>query len=94
VFLVDLRGATERGLRIRPIENMVNHETNELFFEDFEVPAENLIGVEGEGFRYILDGMNAERILIAAECIGDGYWFLDRARAYARDRVVFDRPIG
>jgi acyl-CoA dehydrogenase len=94
VFLVDLRGATERGLRIRPIENMVNHETNELFFEDFEVPAENLIGEEGAGFRIILDGMNAERILIAAECIGDGYWFIDAARRYAGERVVFERPIG
>ena len=73
---------------------MVNHETNELFFEDFEVPAENLVGEEGRGFRYILDGMNAERILIAAECIGDGYWFVDKARRYANDRVVFDRPIG
>ncbi|MBK8248912.1 MAG: acyl-CoA/acyl-ACP dehydrogenase [Gemmatimonadetes bacterium] len=94
VFLVDVRGATERGLRIRPIENMVNHETNELFFEDVEVPAENLVGREGDGFRIILDGMNAERILIAAECIGDGYWFLDRARQYASERVVFERPIG
>jgi len=94
VFLVDLRDATSRGLRVRPIENMVNHETNELFFEDFEVPAENLIGEEGHGFRYILDGMNAERILIAAECIGDGYWFIDRARRYATERVVFGRPIG
>jgi acyl-CoA dehydrogenase len=94
VFLVDLRDATSRGLRVRPIENMVNHETNELFFENFEVPAENLIGEEGQGFRYILDGMNAERILIAAECIGDGFWFIDRARTYASERVVFDRPIG
>jgi acyl-CoA dehydrogenase len=73
---------------------MVNHETNELFFDDFEVPVENLIGEEGLGFTYILDGMNAERILIAAECIGDGYWFTDRARRYAGERVVFDRPIG
>ncbi len=94
VFIVDLRGAESRGLRVRPIENMVNHETNELFFEDFEVPAENLIGEEGNGFRYILDGMNAERILIAAECVGDGYWFIDRARKYASERIVFDRPIG
>jgi acyl-CoA dehydrogenase len=94
IFLVDLRGAEKKGLTVRPIRNMVNHETNELFFEDFEVPAANLIGEEGKGFRYILDGMNAERILIAAECIGDGYWFVDRARGYARDRVVFDRPIG
>ena len=94
VFLVDLRGAEQRGLRVRPIDNMVNHETNELFFEDFEVPAENLIGTEGDGFRYILDGMNAERVLIAAECIGDGFWFIDKARRYAGERVVFDRPIG
>ena len=81
-------------MTVRPIRNMVNHETNEVFFEDFEVPAENLIGEEGKGFRYILDGMNAERILIAAECIGDGYWFIERARSYANERVVFDRPIG
>jgi acyl-CoA dehydrogenase len=94
IFLVDLRGAVEKGMTVRPIRNMVNHETNEVFFEDFEVPAENLIGEEGKGFRYILDGMNAERILIAAECIGDGYWFIERARSYANDRVVFDRPIG
>jgi acyl-CoA dehydrogenase len=94
IFLVDLRGATDNGMTVRPIRNMVNHETNEVFFEDFEVPAENLIGEEGKGFRYILDGMNAERILIAAECIGDGYWFIDRARSYANERVVFDRPIG
>jgi acyl-CoA dehydrogenase len=94
VFLVSLDGATGRGLTVRPIRNMVNHETNEVFFEDFEIPADSLIGEEGKGFRYILDGMNAERILIAAECIGDGYWFIDRARKYAGDRVVFDRPIG
>ena len=94
VFLVDLRGAVEKGMTVRPIRNMVNHETNEVFFEDFEVPAENLIGEEGKGFRYILDGMNAERILIAAECIGDGYWFIERSRSYANERVVFDRPIG
>ena len=81
-------------MTVRPIRNMVNHETNEVFFEDFEVPAENLIGEEGTGFRYILDGMNAERILIAAECIGDGYWFIDKARTYANERIVFDRPIG
>jgi acyl-CoA dehydrogenase len=73
---------------------MVNHETNEVFFDNVEVPAENLIGEEGKGFHYILDGMNAERILIAAECIGDGYWFIDRARTYANERIVFDRPIG
>jgi acyl-CoA dehydrogenase len=94
IFLVDLSGATERGMTVRPIRNMVNHETNELFFHDFEIPAENLIGQEGQGFRYILDGMNAERILIAAECIGDGYWFIERARDYANERIVFDRPIG
>jgi len=94
IFLVDLRGAEQKGMTVRPIRNMVNHETNEVFFEDFEVPAENLIGQEGMGFRYILDGMNAERILIAAECIGDGYWFIDKARTYASERIVFDRPIG
>jgi len=94
IFLVDLRGAASKGLTVRPIRNMVHHETNEVFFEDFEVPAENLIGEEGRGFRYILDGMNAERVLIAAECIGDGYWFIDRARIYAGERIVFDRPIG
>ena len=94
IFLVDLRDADRKGMTVRPIRNMVNHETNEVFFEDFEVPAENLIGDEGRGFRYILDGMNAERILIAAECIGDGYWFVDRARTYASERIVFDRPIG
>jgi len=92
VFLIDLRG-NQSGITLRPIRNMVNHETNEVFFYNFEVPAENLIGEEGKGFRYILDGMNAERILIAAECIGDGYWFIERARKYANDRVVFDRPI-
>jgi acyl-CoA dehydrogenase len=94
IFLIDLRGAEQKGMTVRPIRNMVNHETNEVFFEDFEVPAENLIGQEGMGFRYILDGMNAERILIAAECIGDGYWFIDKARTYANERIVFDRPIG
>jgi acyl-CoA dehydrogenase len=94
VFLVDLRGAEQRGMTLRRIRNMVNHETNELFFDNFEIPTENLIGREGEGFRYILDGMNAERILIAAECIGDGYWFTDKSRAYATERMVFDRPIG
>jgi acyl-CoA dehydrogenase len=94
VFLVDLRGAIGSGLTLRPIRNMMNHETNELFFDDLRVPAENLIGEEGRGFRYILDGMNAERILIAAECIGDGYWFIERATNYAKERVVFDRPIG
>jgi acyl-CoA dehydrogenase len=94
IFLVDLRGAEKKGMTVRPIRNMVNHETNEVWFEDFDVPADNLIGEEGMGFRYILDGMNAERILIAAECIGDGYWFIDKARTYASERIVFDRPIG
>jgi acyl-CoA dehydrogenase len=94
VFLVDLRACIGKGLTARPIRNIVNHETNELFFDNLEIPAENLIGEEGRGFSYILDGMNAERILIAAECIGDGYWFLDKARHYASERVVFDRPIG
>ena len=94
IFLVDLREAIGKGLAVRPILNMVNHETNELFFDNLEIPAENLIGEEGRGFRYILDGLNAERTLIAAECIGDGYWFIDKASAYAKERVVFDRPIG
>ncbi len=94
IFLVDLRDAIGRGMEVRPIANMVNHETNELFFENLEIPAENLIGQEGKGFRYILDGLNAERTLIAAECIGDGHWFLDRVTAYVKDRVVFGRPIG
>jgi acyl-CoA dehydrogenase len=93
VFLVDLRAKNGGQMRVRPIRNMVNHETNEVFFDSFEVPAANLIGEEGKGLRYILDGMNAERILIAAECIGDGYWFIDKARKYASDRVVFGRPI-
>jgi acyl-CoA dehydrogenase len=94
IFLVELRGAEQKGMTVRPIRNMVNHETSEVFFDNFEIPAENLIGQEGQGFRYILDGMNAERILIAAECIGDGYWFIDKARNYANERIVFDRPIG
>jgi acyl-CoA dehydrogenase len=94
VFLVDLRDGTNKGLTVRPIRNMVNHETNELFFDHVEVPAANLIGDEGKGFSYILDGMNAERVLIAAECIGDGYWFVDKACQYAKERIVFDRPIG
>jgi acyl-CoA dehydrogenase len=97
VLMVDLREAlsgSRGGINVRPIANMVNHETNEVFFDKLEVPAENLIGEEGQGFRYILDGLNAERTLIAAECIGDGYWFVDRARRYASDRVVFGRPIG
>jgi acyl-CoA dehydrogenase len=94
VFIVDVQEAMRQGMTVRPILNMVNHETNELFFEDLEIPEDNLIGEEGRGFRYILDGLNAERTLIAAECIGDGYWFVDRATAYAKERVVFDRPIG
>ena len=94
LFLVDLREAIGRGMTVRPIDNMVNHETNEVFFDRLEVPAANLIGEEGKGFRYVLDGLNAERTLIAAECIGDGYWFVDRAVRYANERIVFDRPIG
>ncbi|WP_436643195.1 acyl-CoA dehydrogenase family protein [Microbaculum sp. FT89] len=94
VFLVDMREAPEHALRIRPIETMINHATTEVFFEGLRIPAENRIGEEGKGLRYILDGMNAERILIAAECLGDARWFLDKATAYARDRVVFGRPIG
>ncbi len=94
VFLVELGAGAAKGMTVRPIRNMMNHETNEVFFDNLEVSAENLIGEEGKGFRYILDGMNAERILIAAECIGDGYWFLEKAIAYAKERVVFDRPIG
>ena len=94
IFMVDLREAEKKGMTVRPILNMVNHETNELFFEDLEIPEENLIGEEGKGFKYILDGLNAERTLIAAECIGDGYWFLDRVTNYVKDRQVFGRPIG
>lgn len=95
VFLVDVATAIAAGsVVVRPIRNMPNHETNEMFIDNLVVPAENLIGEEGKGFRYILDGMNAERILIAGECIGDGYWFTDRAVKYANERVVFDRPIG
>ena len=94
IFLVDLHQAIGNGLAVSPIRNMVNHETAELFFENLEIPAENLIGQEGQGFKYILDGLNAERTLIAAECIGDGYWFIDRVTKYAKDRVVFGRPIG
>ena len=93
-FVVDLRDAIGHGLTVRPIPNMVNHETNELFFDNLEVPAENLIGEEGRGFTYILDGLNAERTLIAAECIGDGYWFIDKVSKYVSERVVFGRPIG
>jgi len=94
VFLVDIREAMGKGMDVRPIRNMVNHETNEVFFDNLEVPAENLIGEEGRGFKYILDGLNAERALIAAECIGDAYWCIDKARTYANERVVFGRPIG
>ncbi len=94
IFIVDVNMALRQGMTIKPIRNMVNHETNEVFFDQLEIPVDNLIGKEGKGFSYILDGLNAERILIAAECIGDAYWFIDRARRYANDRVVFGRPIG
>ena len=94
IFLVDLREAVGKGLTVRPIDTMVSHDTNELFFDNLEIPAENLIGEEGRGFRYILDGLNAERAIIAAECIGDAYWFLDRVTAYVKERQVFGRPIG
>jgi len=94
IFIVDLHESIGKGLEVRPIRNMVNHETNELFFENLEIPAENLIGEEGKGFKYILDGLNAERALIAAECIGDGYWFIDKVTKYVNERVVFGRPIG
>jgi acyl-CoA dehydrogenase len=94
LFIVDLRESIGRGLTVKPIANMVNHETNELFFDGLEVPAANRIGEEGQGFRYILDGLNAERAIIAAECIGDGYWFLEKVTAYASQRRVFGRPIG
>lgn len=94
IFLVDLHQAIGNGLTVQPIANMVNHETNELFFDNLEIPADSLIGEEGMGFRYILDGLNAERALIAAECIGDGRWFIQKASEYARDREVFGRPIG
>ncbi len=94
VFLVDMREVLGNGLTIRPIRTMMNHATTEVFFDNMRVPAQNLVGAEGEGFRYILSGMNAERILIAAECIGDGKWFIDKAAIYARERVVFGRPIG
>ncbi|NQD56892.1 acyl-CoA/acyl-ACP dehydrogenase [Pseudomonas sp. CM25] len=94
IFLVDLREAIGNGLTVQPIANLVNHETNELFFDNLEIPASSLIGEEGKGFRYILDGLNAERTLIAAECIGDGRWFVEKASQYARDREVFGRPIG
>ncbi len=94
IFIVDLKDAIGKGMTVRPILNMVNHETNELFFDNLEIPAENLIGEEGQGFKYILTGLNAERTLIAAECIGDGYWFIDKVTAYTKERVVFGRPIG
>ncbi len=94
IFIVDLRESIGKGLEVRPIRNMVNHETNERFFENLEIPAENLIGEEGKGFKYILDGLNAERALIAAECIGDGYWFIDKVTKYVNERIVFGRPIG
>jgi len=94
VLLVDMRKAVGHGLTIRPIRTMMNHATTELFFDDLEVPIEALVGEEGKGFRYLIDGLNAERILIAAECVGDGRWFIDRATKYAKARVVFGRPIG
>ncbi|MBX9858100.1 MAG: acyl-CoA/acyl-ACP dehydrogenase [Sphingomonas sp.] len=94
VFLVDMRTAVGNGLTIRPIETMMNHSTTEVFFDNLRVPAANLIGDEGQGFRYILSGMNAERLLIAAECVGDAKWFIDKASGYAKERVLFNRPIG
>jgi acyl-CoA dehydrogenase len=94
IFLVDMKAALGKGLSIRPIRTMINHATTEVFFDGLEIPAENLVGEEGRGFRYIIDGMNAERILIGAECIGDAKWFIEKASAYARERVVFGRPIG
>jgi len=94
VFLVDLRTEIGKSIQVKPIDNMVNHETNELFIDNLEIPVENRIGEEGKGLKYILDGLNAERILIAAECIGDGYWFAERSVKYANERIVFDRPIG
>jgi len=94
ILLIDLRTAVGNGLTIRPIRTMMNHATTELFFDDLEVPIDTIVGEEGKGFRYLIDGLNAERILIAAECVGDGRWFIERATRYARDRVVFNRPIG
>lgn len=94
IFIVDIKEALSKGMDVRPIPNMVNHETNELFFENLEIPVENRIGEEGMGFRYILDGLNAERALIAAECIGDAYWFIDKVTQYSNERIVFNRPIG
>ena len=94
IFLVDIKEAIKKGMDVKPIPNMVNHETNELFFDDLEIPEENLIGEEGNGFKYIMTGLNAERALIAAECIGDGYWFTDKVTEYVSERKVFGRPIG
>jgi len=94
VLLVDLAEAIGHGMTVRPIPAMINHASTELFFDNLKVPVKNLVGVEGQGFRYLLDGLNAERILIAAECVGDGRWFVERASSYARERVVFGRPIG
>ena len=94
IFIVDLKQAIGNGLEVKPIRNMVNHETNDLFFDNLEIPVENLIGEEGMGFKYILDGLNAERALIAAECIGDGYWFIEKVSEYVKERKVFGRPIG
>lgn len=94
IFLVDINNAMGKGMTARPIPNMVNHETNEVFFDDLEIPDQNLIGKEGEGFRYLFTGLNAERALIAAECIGDGYWFIDKVTKYVKERRVFDRPVG
>ena len=94
VFIVDMKAALGNGLTIRPIETMMNHATTEVFFDNMRVPAANLIGEEGQGFRYILSGMNAERLLIAAECVGDAKWFIQKASAYAKERVLFGRPIG
>ena len=93
-FIVDMREARGNGLEIKPIRTMINHATTEVFFEDLRIPADSLVGEEGKGFGYVLDGMNAERILIASECVGDARWFIGKAAAYARDRIVFDRPIG
>jgi acyl-CoA dehydrogenase len=94
IFIVDLKEAIGKGMTVRPILNMVNHETNELFFDNLEIPAENLIGEEGQGFKYVLTGLNAERALIAAECIGDGFWFIEKVSNYVKERIVFGRPIG
>src|SRR5262245_61532588 len=94
VLLIDMRKAVGHGLTIRPIRTMMNHATTELFFDDLEVGVDTLVGEEGKGFRYLIDGLNAERILIAAECVGDGRWFIERASKYAKERIVFNRPIG